>query len=265
MDFSALLQAAFFSPDRLSGPSAWLGHLPFASWVVRQVQPRVFVELGTQFGHSYFAFCKAVAEAGLPTRCHAVDTWQGDDHAGRYGEAVHAVVQAHNAQRYDSFSTLLRMTFDEALAHFPDATVGLLHIDGLHSYEAVRHDFETWLPKLAPGAVVLFHDTSVRKPGFGVWQYWQELQKAYPHHLEFSHAYGLGVLQLTGQPGVAPLPWLCAGSADRQLVLDYFQALGSWRHHRQALRNPAHQAVCLLQALWGVSRALLRRGARARA
>jgi len=259
MDHLALLKAAFFSPDRLSSPSAWLGHRAFASWVLREVRPQVFVELGTQFGHSYFAFCKAVAEAGLPTRCHAVDTWQGDDHAGQYGEAVYAFAHAHNSKRYGSFSSLLRMSFDEALAHLPDASVGLLHIDGLHSYEAVRHDFESWLPKLAPGAVVLFHDTFVRRPGFGVWRYWQELQKVYPNHLEFTHAFGLGVLQLADQPGVAPLPWLCPGSADRRLVLGWFRALGALHTVRQGLHARWRQAASLLQALGAACCAFLRR------
>lgn len=175
------------------------------------------------------------------------------------------LVRAHNTQRYGSFSTLLRMTFDEALARFPEASVGLLHIDGQHSYEAVRHDFESWLPKLAPGAVVLFHDTSVRKDGFGIWRYWRELRQAHPNHLEFTHAYGLGVLQLADPPGVAPLPWLCADSSDRQLVIDYFQALGTRQHNWPTLRTRTQQAACLLQTLRDASCALLRRGARTRA
>lgn len=37
-------------------------------------------------------------------------------------------------------------------------SIGLLWIDGDHSLEAVRRDFDAWAPFLAPGGAVAFHD-----------------------------------------------------------------------------------------------------------
>jgi len=88
------------------------------------------------------------------------------------------------------------MPFDSALQSFQDGGVDLLHIDGLHTYEAVRHDFESWQRKLLPDAIVLFHNTNVYSEGFGVWKYFQELTGKYKNHLEFKHSYALGVIQM---------------------------------------------------------------------
>ena len=173
------LKAAGFRPLSLQSPNPWVGHLPFAFWVMGAIRPEIFVELGTHSGNSYFAFCQSAKELHLPTQCYAVDTWQGDMHAGQYDDTVYNEVSGHNEAHYSKFSHLLRMTFDEALSQFSNGSVNLLHIDGLHTYEAVKHDFETWLPKLAPNAIVLFHDTEMRDHGFGVWKFWAELQEKY--------------------------------------------------------------------------------------
>jgi tetratricopeptide (TPR) repeat protein len=178
---------------RSGAPSAWWSHVPFAHWMVRAAAPRVLVELGTQHGVSYSAFCEAVLEERLPTRCHAVDSWLGDRHAGEYGEEVYEDFRRFHDQRYAAFSTVLRSTFNDATSWFADGTIDLLHIDGLHTYEAVRHDFEHWLPKLSKRGVVLFHDTNVRRDDFGVWRLWEELSRQYPS-FEFLHGYGLGIL-----------------------------------------------------------------------
>lgn len=250
---SELLEVVSFKPYPFKAPSAWLGHLPFAAWITRTFKPTTLVELGSHVGHSYFSFCQAVKESKLNCKCYAVDTWQGDEHAGNYGEDVYSQVQAHNQVNYASFSHLLRMTFDDALNHFPDGSVDLLHIDGLHTYEAVKHDFDTWLPKLAPGAVVLFHDTNVRDRGFGVWQLWEELQASYPNNMEFLHSYGLGILQFDGATDTRKLHWLDSNSNERRQLKEYFSELGARQLERFELAQTTTHVLNLTQTMTEVS------------
>jgi hypothetical protein len=182
-------------PGRLTSP--WAGHIPFMFWLVDTLKPHRFVELGT---HNGISFCAALqASARYPAEAIAIDTWQGDNHAGRYDDSVYEGLAAYCRENYGERAKLLRMTFDDALAQVPDASVDLLHIDGLHTYEAVRHDFETWLPKAKPNGVVLFHDTAVRHGTFGVWRLWDELRARYKT-LSFDHSAGLGALALGDTP-----------------------------------------------------------------
>ncbi|TIR25666.1 MAG: glycosyltransferase [Mesorhizobium sp.] len=184
----------FRFPD-LVAPSAWVEHVPFMFWLVDALRPRRFVELGTHTGVSYCAACQAIELLHLSCSSYAIDTWKGDEHAGFYGEEIYSALAAYHAQKYAAFSSLVRSTFDEAVSHFEDESIDLLHIDGLHSYEAVRHDFVTWRSKLTQNAIVLFHDTNVRERDFGVFRFWSEVSEGRPH-FEFLHGHGLGVLAL---------------------------------------------------------------------
>jgi hypothetical protein len=205
------LDPVFWTPDRLGVLSAWWGHVPFAHWLVSQMRPGLVVELGTHTGVSYAAFCRAVAERGLPTRCVAVDTWEGDAQAGRYDERVFEELRGWHDTYYAGFSRLLRTEFDVARRLFAPGSIDLLHIDGLHDYDSVRHDFVTWLPAMSARGVVLFHDTAVRDEGFGVWRLWQEVRQRWPA-FGFAHGHGLGVLAVGTQPDVA-VAALCAADA----------------------------------------------------
>jgi GT2 family glycosyltransferase/glycosyltransferase involved in cell wall biosynthesis len=219
--FEALLGLEFnclFQHSSITGAqSGWYGHVPFAQWIVEAARPCNLIELGTHSGVSYAALCDAVLRASLATRCYAVDTWHGDAHAGFYGEEVFENFNAFHSQRYAHFSALLRMTFDDALAYFPDGSIDLLHIDGFHSYEGVRHDFENWRPKLSNRAIVLLHDTNVRDREFGVWKLWAELRASY-RGFEFLHGHGLGVLQV-GDVALPPVAALCALQDQEQICL----------------------------------------------
>jgi Methyltransferase domain len=195
--------AAGFTPRRYApgGISNWSRHLPFAYDLVAFLRPACLVELGTHFGESYFGLCQAVLENEVPCRCFAVDTWKGDRHSGFYGDEVFDEVDAYNRAHYSSFSTLLRCTFEEALPGFTDLSIDLLHIDGLHTYEAVSHEFHSWLPKVRPGGIILLHDILGRGKDFGVWRFWEEISARF-ESFAFHHHSGLGVVRVPG----APLP-----------------------------------------------------------
>jgi len=193
-----------FETDALSplfrSESAWRGHLRFGYDFIRNARPATVVELGTHYGASFFSFCQGAKDGSPDTRLHAVDSWEGDFHSGAYGSEVFQLV-SRAAALYPQ-AALHRAAFDEALDAFADGSIDLLHIDGLHTYEAVRRDYESWLPKLAGDGIVLLHDTEVRIADFGVWRLWRELSGQHPAKA-FQHSAGLGILAPKGLSAAA--------------------------------------------------------------
>src|SRR5260221_10171290 len=96
------------------------------------------------------------------------------------------------------------MLFDEALQRFADGSVDLVHIDGYHTYEPVRGDFEKWYPKVKPGGIVLFHDVAAPLQDFGPGRFWAEISREHETSA-FPHGFCLVVLRKPLPTGAAPL------------------------------------------------------------
>ena len=194
--------ASFDFPQILTD-STWLEHAPFAFHLVYVLRPKTIVELGTHHGFSFFVFCQAIQRYSDGTFAYAIDTWKGDDQVGPYGDEVYERV-AHLQKNFSGCSALIRATFTQAVTNFADETIDCLHIDSCHSYDDVKVLFDEWSPKLTKNAIILFHNTNVREPEFGVWQYYLEMHKHYAW-FEFTHGHGLGLVAIGAVPeGLRP-------------------------------------------------------------
>jgi hypothetical protein len=206
-------------PDYMAD-SWWFHNVPLAFWIMKTLRPGVFAELGTDGGLSYMAFCQAVNRLGLPTKCFAVDLWMTRLKTGKsvsyypLAKKHYDRVTSYNDEHYRSFSTILRLPFDAAASRFEDRGIDLLHIDGTHTYDAVRHDFETWRGKMSERGIILFHDINDTwdELDFGAWRFWQEISQEYPS-FTFSVGPGLGIL---GVGNAIPDPLKFMLSADEE-------------------------------------------------
>lgn len=218
----------------LGGP--WAGHKYFGYDLMMNLKPRKVVELGTHLGCSLFSLAQAVQDAKLNSQLDAIDTWKGDEQSGYYDEQLilGRVKEIRKTCYPKEKINLIQKTFDEANSKYSNNSIDLLHIDGLHTYKAVSHDYHTWLPKVKSEGVILIHDIVVKKPGFGVYKLWEELKKDF-RTIEFAHSFGLGVVFKDSKT----FPQL-------QEIISYLQAYYSLKLEKEQLSWAFHKQTQLL-------------------
>jgi hypothetical protein len=234
----------FTEPRFNQQPSAWIEHIPFAFSLIEKLRPKIFVELGTDFGHSFFAFCQAIDQLKLPAKAYGIDIWTINNGGADSGEQIFEYVNRINNQHFSYFSNLLMMTFDEAIQYFNAGEIDLLHIDGMHDYASVKHDFESWLPKMSDVGVIIFHDTNVRENNFGVWKLMDEIKDDFPN-FQFNFGKGLGVV-CTGKNVPDDFLRFVKNAQTDQFTHQLFNALGSrWRlkNHLEMFENRTGETI----------------------
>jgi len=175
--------------DASKYPTAWLGHGKFAIQLVTALQPKTIVDLGVDYGFS--TFCFAYPKIGY---VWGVDCFEGDPQAGMKNTYPLVIGQrARLRQKYGIHNVnIVKGYFNDVAKDWetkPDPTIDILHIDGLHTYDAVSEDFRTWSKFLSPDGVVLFHDTISYRDDVG--RFFDELPGDYK--VNFEHSFGLGV------------------------------------------------------------------------
>ena len=164
-------------------PTAWKDHITFAQWIVKRKNPEVIVDLGVDWGYS--SFCFALPKIG---HVYGIDSFEGDEHAGMHNTYEY-VLEKQKELELDNI-TFIKGYFEE-VAKTWDKPIDILHIDGFHTYEAVRSDYKNWSKFVKDDGIILFHDTMVFDKNFGVHKLFQEIKLS---KTNFRFCHGLGVV-----------------------------------------------------------------------
>jgi len=129
--------------------------------LARDVREGPVAEIGRFKGGSTFVFATA-----LPA---GIELWSFDFHVALRpdmpGEVLDAELRA-SLERYGLASKVRLLVADSRTASPPPEPLELLFIDGDHSYEGAKADFDRWSAFVRPGGHVLLHD-AVDTGGYG--------------------------------------------------------------------------------------------------
>lgn len=119
-------------------------------------EKKKLVEIGVWHGVTTCVIRKAMSPNGVLL---GVDPYP----VGRLGfSAQQRIAHREAAKINNGLVEWLRMTGAEAARHYADSgaeQIDFVFIDGDHSYEGLRDDWEGWSPLIAPGGIVALHDS----------------------------------------------------------------------------------------------------------
>ena len=168
--------------------------------IIQELKPKRIVEIGSASGGMLFLF----GHVANPEKIVSADLPRGRFGGGypfwkvpffrSFGKR--GVIQLIRA---DSHS---KETLEKLKAHLNESQVDFLFIDGDHTYQGVKQDFQMYSPLVRKGGIVAFHDIVTHDPTVEceVDQFWKEVKQSY-HYIEIIESpnqkwAGIGVLYL---------------------------------------------------------------------
>jgi cephalosporin hydroxylase len=159
------------------------------------------LEIGSESGGTFFLWCHLASGMKI-----SIDLPTGSSGSGTF---VDPAKRKERNRRMKSWGREVRLiagdSYDPEVFLFTALILGeerldLLFIDGDHSYEGVKQDFETYRGLVKEGGFIVFHDIKDtefhRARGCHVAKLWNELSGRKTEFVSDGHWGGIGVLQV---------------------------------------------------------------------
>jgi cephalosporin hydroxylase len=167
--------------------------------IYKELDPKVVMEIGTARGGTLFCFIKLASSdtifisIDLPFFGIKRYIYKGES----YLNSLFNLFVKENQKLYlIRSSSLDKNTINKVKEILGNKAIDFLFIDGDHSYEAVKSDFENYSKFVRKGGIVAFHDIIYSE---GVNRIWNEIKSKgtfYRELIKDSNSLGIGVLYL---------------------------------------------------------------------
>lgn len=188
------------------GQSGW-----YLYGIIRAMRPEVCVEIGSAHGWSTCLIALAL-EQNLKGMLYAVDPHVPNDWSDpNPNQSLDALRANLHASGLSQRVRIIRKTTANAASELP-GRIDFAFVDGDHSFDGVKTDWELLRPRLNPWSIVVFHDSlwEVHR-GVALYEQWRSDKMGVPAFLESLRKEGYPLITIDADWGLTALQ-PCIGS-----------------------------------------------------
>lgn len=158
---------------------------------VTRLKPRSVLEIGTFMGGTLYLWTRLATDDATIV---SVDL-PGGKFGGGYS-SLRTPIYRRFARRQQQLHLIRgsshdRETFERVRGLFGERPVDFLFIDGDHTFEGVRRDWEMYSPLVREGGLIGFHDVAGNYDDTQVKRFWDSIKDRFHHREYMVHAEGL--------------------------------------------------------------------------
>jgi len=193
---NSTIDTAYFRYKLIQHPTEYLKFCEF----YHELKCKHILEIGSYFGGNFYVLCKLSNPLGLKISIDC-PTFQNKETQSQLQIAYNYMKTFSENVRVINTDSHLDETKNVVLSIMQNQKFDFIFIDGDHSYEGVKKDFEMYSPLIKPGGYIAFHDINStdhpNQSNYGVSKFWNELKSE--HKFEFnskSFFMGIGVVKI---------------------------------------------------------------------
>lgn len=140
---------------------------------VDEIDPETVIEIGTARGGTFYLMVRYFESAN-----QFVSVNLGWSFGYRYKKRLLERIDPNRDLNFVIGDSHDQSTY-ERVKEITNSEVDFIFIDGDHSYEGVKQDFEMYSDLVRDGGIIAFHDIQHQHPRVGVDEFWDEIRSEY--------------------------------------------------------------------------------------